>query len=69
MKCLYCERGIVLISYPSEYVTRDMATDAGDKRLEGQIYSTKEQYEVCACCSGDWENCETCKQEAHANPA
>jgi hypothetical protein len=67
--CGNCVRGITLVSYPAEYVTKDMATDAGDKRLEGQIYSTEEKYEVCCCCSGDWENCEICKQEATANHA
>lgn len=68
MGCQNCVRGIVLVSYPIEYVTKDMATDAGDKRLEGQIYSTQEKYEVCGCCAGDWEKCQTCK-EATANPA
>lgn len=38
------------VSSPREYITRDMAIDAGDKDLEGQIYK-EETWERCGSCA------------------
>ena len=51
-KCKNCYHGIVLSILPDEM------TEYG--RVSG-----KEDYEVCSCCDGDWENCVfcTCEEE------
>jgi hypothetical protein len=64
MKCKYegCQEGHYCYGYhPAEYVTRDMASDACDMSLEGNVYR-QEEYEWggCPCCEGHWEDCDRC---------
>ena len=43
------------------YVTTDMALDAGDPKLVGEIYDVI--VERCLCCMGDWIACPTCTEQ------
>lgn len=53
-KCPNCE-GTGAINYrPAQYVSRDMALDAGDPSLEGSIY-TEESWDACDVCGGTGE--------------
>ena len=61
----YCQEGHYLYDYhPAEYVSRDMATDAGDKNLEDSLYRAEEfEWGVCPCCEGNYKNCLNCSKE------
>lgn len=64
MKCHFegCEEGHYCYGFhPAEYVSRNMAIDAGDKGLEGSLYR-QEEYEwgQCPCCGGYYKNCPKC---------
>jgi len=62
-KCKNCDKGVILVEY-TEYITHDMASDAQDMSLEGQVYGVYQDYEGCQCCNGEWGNCPECtKQE------
>jgi hypothetical protein len=72
MKCKYpgCEEGHYCYGYrPAEHVTKDMAIDAGDRNLEGSLYSQEEyDWGACPCCGGgDYENCPNCSKEEDKN--
>lgn len=64
MKCKNCEDGYILVEINHvEYVSRDMAYDAGDPQLEGMQIDTGTEYDydICDCCDGEYENCERCR--------
>jgi len=52
IKCLQCEgTGVIPIERVAGYVTKDMAIDAGDLKLQGE--AIKEETEmVCPSCGG-----------------
>jgi len=58
--CRNCVYG--LIEAGENFVTREMALDAGDETLQG--ISLGMGYDVCSCCGGDFNNCKNCKGAA-----
>lgn len=72
MKCKYlgCQEGHYCYGYhDAEYVTRDMAIDAGDRSLEGSLYQHEEyDWGACPCCGGEnWEDCPRCNSAEKTN--
>ena len=71
IKCRHegCEEGHYCYGYhPAEYVTMDMAIDAGDRSMAGELYR-QEEYEwgACPCCEGDYLDCKHCLPEKCLN--
>jgi len=56
MRCKNCEGGYIILG--AHYITREMAIDVGDPRLEGQLLEY--EYAQCNCCYGIWQDCEIC---------
>ena len=64
MKCQFegCQEGHYCYGYhPAEYVTLEMAIDAGDRSLAGELYRSEEyEWGACPCCEGNFEDCPRC---------
>lgn len=67
-KCKNCQEGHVFIEHTIE-VSRDMALDAGDLSLEGELWDWGSESVVCECCQGHWEDCPTCNVESQSDSA
>ena len=60
MKCNNCEGGLVYAPMYEDFVTHDMAIDAGIPEMEGVSMGVKWEWIECDCCHGAWDNCITC---------
>ena len=58
MACKYCEYGKVEAEWPFR-VSRNMAIDAGDLSLEGEIIMQTVKA-TCECCMGQYYRCLVC---------
>jgi hypothetical protein len=50
-----------------EYVTEDMAKDAGDPSLAGSVFRKHIHYSLCPCCHGSFDACKACDTEHWVN--
>ena len=58
VRCKNCEYGHVLIGV--NYVSHEMALDAGEPAMEGM---EEPEWGQCPCCHGNWQDCKNCREE------
>lgn len=58
--CQNCCEGHVPLG--ENFVSHEMAMDAGDMSLEGQSMGI--EWGGCSCCEGNWQACINCTEQA-----
>lgn len=60
--CKNCNEGHIPLG--ENFVTHDMAIDAGCPEMEGQSMGI--EWGICPCCYGNWQACENCEKVLEA---
>jgi hypothetical protein len=59
-ECKHCNQGHIPVG--ENFVTQDMATDAGEPDMVGMSLGI--EWDACDCCGGEgWEDCPNCTEE------
>jgi hypothetical protein len=69
MECKNCESGYQYAPIGEHFVTADMAMDAGMPEIAGASMGVEWDYVICDCCNGDFEDCDTCRENIDVNEA